>query len=51
MKDLKLCAKNDVDLESLLSTVANFGLDKSTKVTFQKGPLVKSKNITLDINT
>ena len=58
MNDLKLYAKHDDDLEGLLSTVKRlsddimmqFGLDNCTKVTFRKVLIIKSKNITLDIN-
>ena len=59
MDDLKLYAKNDDDLESLLSTVKRFNddigihfdLDYYANITFKKALLVKSKNITLEINT
>ena len=55
----KLYAKNDDNLEGLLSTLKRFsdnirkqsGREKCAKVTFKKGSLVKSKNISLDINT
>ena len=53
MDDLKLFAKNDKDLEGLLSTVKQFsndigmefGLDKCAKATFVKGKLIKSSCI------
>ena len=59
MDHLKLYAKNENDLQSLLSTIKRcsdyigmqFGLDKCAKVKFKKDLLVKSKNITLYINT
>ena len=51
--------KNDDHLESLLNTlktfsdntVMQFGREKPTKVSFKKGSNVKSKNITVNINT
>ena len=59
MDDLKLFAKNDKDLEGLLTTVKQFsndigmefGLDKCAKATFVKGKLIKSSCIILDIET
>ena len=59
MDDLKLFAKNDQQLEGLLSTVKafsddicmDFGLDKCAKATFVKGKLRKTTSIELDINT
>ena len=57
MDNLKLYAKNDHNLEGLLSTVEwfngdrgmQFGLDKCANITFKESSLVTSKNITLDI--
>jgi len=57
--DLKLYAKDDNNLETLLHTVHHFsndinmtfGLDKCAKVTFKRGRLMKSTNIQLDIHT
>ena len=57
MYDFKVICKND-GLEGLLNTVKRFSYDikmqfdlgKCTKVTFKKGLLLKSKNITLDLN-
>ena len=59
MDDSKLCAKNNVDLKGLVSTVKRFGGDlgmqfgseKCAKVTFKRGSLVDSRKIILDINT
>ena len=59
MDDLKLFAKNDKDLEGLLTTVKKFsndigmefGLDKCAKATFVKGKLIKFSCIILDIET
>ena len=45
--------KNDDDFKGLLSFVQKFSDDiwiQFAKVTFKKGSLIKSKNITLDIN-
>ena len=58
MDVLKLYAKTGDDLEDLLSTVnrfsddvgMEFGLEKFANVSFKKSILIKSKNITLDIN-
>ena len=58
MDDLKLCAKNDQDLEGLLSTVKEFsndtgmefGLDKCAKAPFVRGKLQKTSSINLDID-
>ena len=58
MDDFKLYAKNDEDLEGLLSTVKRFrdnigmqfGQDKCAKFIYKKGSLVKSKSITLNKN-
>ena len=59
MDDSKLYAKINDDLEGLLSTVKRFRddiemqfwLNKCAKVSFKKGSQVKSKNISLIINT
>ena len=59
MDDLKLFARNDNELTGLLDTVKKFsddigmqfGLDKCAKVTFIKGKIVKTENITLDVST
>ena len=59
MDDLKLYAKNDQQLEGLLTTVKQFsndicmefGLDKCAKATFIRGKLKRSTPITLDIDT
>jgi len=59
MDDLKLYAKDDQDLEGLLTTVKQFsqdigmefGLDKCAKASFVKGNLTKTTAITLDIDT
>ena len=57
--DLKLFAKNDQQLQSLLNIVKQFsddirmefGLDECAKATFFRGKLLKAKNITLDTTT
>ena len=59
MDDLKLYAKNDKELERLLSTVKQFsddigmefGLDKCAKVTSIKGNFIPTTAAELDINT
>ena len=59
MDDLKLYAKNDKELECLLSTVKQFsddigmefGLDKCLKATFIKDKLTRTTTIELDIDT
>ena len=59
MDDLKIYAKDDVDLEKLLDTVKTFSyeigmefcLDKCTKATFKCGKMVKSTNVVLNDNT
>ena len=59
MDDLKLFAKNDRELEGLLTTVQqfskdicmDFGLDKCAKATFVKGRIKKTSSISLDIDT
>ena len=58
MDDLKLFARNDNELTGLLDTMKKFsadigmqfGLDKCAKVTFMKGKIVKTENITLDVS-
>ena len=59
MDDLKLFAKNDEQLEGLLTTVKqfsndicmDFGLDKCAKATFLRGRLAKTSSISLDPDT
>ena len=59
MDDLKLFAKNDSDLEDLLTIVKDFsddigmefGLDKCAKASFKRGKFCKASNINLDTNT
>ena len=59
MKDLKLFAKNDQQLQGLLNIVKQssndirmeFGLDKCAKATFFRGKLLKVENITVDTIT
>ena len=59
MDDLKLFAKNDQDLEGMLTTVRQFsedicmefGLDKCAKATFHRGRIHKTSSIALDIET
>ena len=59
MDDLKLYAKNDKELESLLSTVKQFsddigmefGLDKCAKATFLKGKHTRTTAVELDVDT
>ena len=59
MDDLKLFAKNDVDLEGLLTTVKQFsedicmefGLDKCAKASFVRGRIHKKSSIVLDTET
>ena len=59
MDDLKLYAKNDKELEGLLSTVKQFsddigmefGLDKCTKASFVKGKLTRTTAAEFDIDT
>ena len=59
MDDLKLYAKNDKELEGLLSTVKQFsddiglefGLNKCAKVTFIEGKFTLTTAVELDINT
>ncbi|XP_042889217.1 uncharacterized protein LOC122264411 [Penaeus japonicus] len=59
MDDLKLFAKNDQQLEGLLTTVKefsndicmDFGLDKCAKASFVRGKLRESTPIQLDIDT
>ena len=59
MGDLKLLARNYNQLTVSLDTVKTFnddigmkfGLDKCAKVTFIKGKIVKTENITLDVST
>ena len=61
MDDLKLYAENDDNLEGQPNTLKRFSDDIrmqfdldvkfDVKVTFKKGLQVKSKNITIDINT
>ena len=59
MDDLKLYAKNDKELEGLLSTVKQFsddigmefGLDKCAKASFIKGELSRTTAVELDIDT
>ena len=58
MDDLKLYAKNDKELEGLLSTVKKFsniamefGSDKCAKATFIKGKLTRTTAAELDIDT
>ena len=59
MDDLKLFAKNDHDLEGLLTTVKQFsedicmefGLDKCAKATFIRGKISKRPSINIDIDT
>lgn len=59
MDDLKLFAKNDQQLEGLLTTVSEFskdicmefGLDKCAKATFVKGKLKESDSIIVDLET
>ena len=59
MDELKLFAKNDQQLQGLLSIVKQFsddirmefGLDKCAKATFFRGKLLKAKNITLNTTT
>ena len=57
--DLKLFARNDGQLEGLLTTVKEFsndiamqfGLDKCAKVTFKREKLVRTSDIQVDTNT
>ena len=59
MDDLMLHAKNDKELEGLLSTVkkfsddiaVEFGLDKCAKATFIKGKLTRTTAVELDVGT
>ena len=59
MDDLKLFARNDNELTGLLDTVKKFsddigmqvGVDKCVKVTFIKGKIAKTENITLIVST
>ena len=59
MDDLKLYTEYDDDLKGLLSTIKRFiddigmqfSLEKCVKVAVKKGSPIKSKNITLYINT
>ena len=59
MDDLKLFARNDYELEGLLTTAKGFsndigmefGLDKCAKASFLRGVLKKTANISLDIDT
>lgn len=59
MDDLKLFAKNDQQLEGLLTTVKEFsndicmefGLDKCAKATFLKGKLSETSSLNLDVDT
>ena len=59
IKDLKLYACNDREIEGLLKTVKafsddicmEFGLDKCAKATFKGGKLVSTDNIFLDDDT
>ena len=59
MDDLKLYARDDLELEGLLQTVKSvsddigmeFGLDKCAKATFKRGKMINSSNIMLNDNT
>jgi hypothetical protein len=59
MDYLKLYAKNDDQLETLLQTVHHFsndinmtfGLDKCAKATFKRGKLTQTSNVELNIDT
>ena len=59
MDDLKLFARNDIELTGLLDTVKHFsddigmhfGLDKCAKATFTKRKIFKTENIILDVST
>ena len=59
MDDLKPYAKNDKELEGLISTVKQFsddigmefGLDKCAKATLIKGKLTRTTPVELDIDT
>ena len=59
MDDLKLCEKDDSELEGLLRIVkgfsndigVEFGLNKRTKATFKRGKLEKSDHVRLDEET
>ena len=59
MDDLKLYAKNDKELEGLLSTVKQFsdvigmefGLDKCAKASFKKGILTRTTAVELGLDT
>ena len=59
MDDLKLFAKNDSDLDDLLTIVKDFSndigmefeLDKCAKASFKRGKFCKASNINLDTNT
>ena len=59
MEDLKVYARDDIELEKLLHTVRTFsdeigleiGLDKCAKSTFKHRKMVKSTNIVLNDNT
>ena len=56
MDDLKLYARDDLELEGLLQTVKSFsddigmefGLDKCAKATFKRGKMINSSNIMLN---
>ena len=58
MDDLKLHAKNNKELEGLLSTVkqfsddigTEFGLDKCAKASFIKGKLTRTTNVEMDVD-
>ena len=58
MDDLKLCGKNDYELEGLLRTVKTFsneigmtfGLDNCAKATFNRGKLKSTSSIVLDVD-
>ena len=59
MDDLKLYARDDLELEGLLQTVKSFSddigmefsLDKCAKATFKRGKMINSSNIMLNDNT
>ena len=59
MGDLKLFARNDYELESLLTIAKGFsndigmefGLDKCAEALFLKGTLRKTANMNIDVDT
>ena len=59
MDDLKIYAKDDIELEKLLQTAKSFsdeigmefGLDKCAKATFKHGKMVKSTDVVFSDNT